>query len=777
MGNAGVNPQAVPVGLHAKDVVADHIEVPGCGAGKPAVFGLAEVGRVLAGNHLAVHIRLHFVQVAFVLAVGGGDAAVQVEGAVAVAHHGFSGDNPGIVVAEDAGVLLVSRRVGGNFAQLQVILLVGGLQKHDAVLGFQIFVDGFKGLFRLAVLHADAGHHAIALAFDEDLAVVALPGADLVTEGVVGADEPFPVPAVGQHGLVHGVNLRLRLVGLGILAPAAKQRHQLRPDGHEHARNQHRLGHALVRRVGVGEGLEGLAGLVGEAVQVQAIVPVGPADERQAMGAPVVHHMVEAGLQVLQQGAAVLGIAVVGGGLVQDAEVAGLLDIGRGAGNQPQGVVVEASADVVVAFLGEGLILVVAAAVAELGGGDVQNALPCALGNLMDKAQQILAGIAEAHAAADAAFKHGSGAAHIEGDHALIGVPDVHHTAKLFIGGGQHIGAEQVIPVGLQGGKGSVDLPVFGQAAEQLPGGGLVDHAGGGPLFLLRHLHIAQDEVELLLFTGFQVHLQLMGGHGLPAGGNGVAHLASHDALRVFKAVIQPQEGFHIGVKAAQGSIHGVEGVVVAALAVLRFVVDDAALHLHLAGGEVALEVQHIVLGVPQAEFHKGGEDHVLALVGFVPQGDLVYLGVHPQGHEGKLAGAQAVLFAGDDGVAHAMAAGVLVQLGFDRLPAGVPHGAAVLDVEVAAAVVHGLVVIAVAGHAAQPCVAVEAVAARGVADDAKEILAAQIVDPGVRRSWRINDIFTGLVVKMAVFHCRFLHTSSVQGAAIFRQQYSTSRK
>ena len=480
---------------------------------------------------------------------------------------------------------------------------------------------------------------------------------------------------------------------------------------------------------------------------------------------------------MLQQGAAVLGIAVVGGGLIQDAEVAGLLDVGRRAGNQPQGIVVEAAADVVVALFGEGLILVVAAAVAELGGGDVQDALPCALGNLMDKAQQILAGIAEAHAPAHAAFKHGGGAAHVEGNHALVGVPDVHHAAQLFIGGGQHIGAEQVIPVGLQGGKGSIDLPILGQAAEQLFSGGLVDHAGGGPLLRLGHLHIAQDEVELLLLTSFQVHLQLMGGHGLPAGGDGVAHLAGHDALRVFKAVVQPQEGFHVGVEAVHGGVDGIEGVVIAALAVLGFVVDDAALHLHLAGGEVALEIQHIVLGVPQAELHKGGENHVLGGVGFVPQGDLMHLGVHAQGHEGQLAGAQAVLFAGDDGVAHAVAAGVFVQLGLDGLPARVPHGVAVLDVEVAAAVVHGLVVVAVAGHAAQPGVAVEAVAARGVADDAKEILAAQIVDPGVGRSWRVNDIFTGLVVKMAVFHCRFLHTSGVQGAAIFRQQYSTSGK
>lgn len=52
-------------------------------------FAWTEVLCVLAGNHLAVYIRLHLVQVADFLAVGGGNAAVQVEGVVAVADERF----------------------------------------------------------------------------------------------------------------------------------------------------------------------------------------------------------------------------------------------------------------------------------------------------------------------------------------------------------------------------------------------------------------------------------------------------------------------------------------------------------------------------------------------------------------------------------------------------------------------------------------------------------------------------------------------------------------
>ena len=46
---------------------------------------------------------------------------------------------------------------------------------------------------------------------------------------------------------------------------------------------------------------------------------------------------------------------------------------------------------------------------------------------------------------------------------------------------------------------------------------------------------------------------------------------------------------------------------VIAPLAVFRLVIDNAVLHLHLAGIEVALKVGGVVLRVPQAELD-GGE-------------------------------------------------------------------------------------------------------------------------------------------------------------------------
>ncbi len=77
--------------------------------------------------------------------------------------------------------------------------------------------------------------------------------------------------------------------------------------------------------------------------------------------------MVEGDAQVLHERHLGARLIVEGYGLVEDGEVAGLLDVGYGAENEPAGVVVEAAANVVVAALGQWLVLMVTAAVRELG--------------------------------------------------------------------------------------------------------------------------------------------------------------------------------------------------------------------------------------------------------------------------------------------------------------------------------------------------------------------------------------------------------------------------
>ena len=88
---------------------------------------------------------------------------VDLECPVSAPDNGFRDGDPGVVVAENAGIFFVSRRIGGNLAELDMIPCVGGLQDHNAVFGIQILLHGVESPDGLAALHADAGQDAEAL--------------------------------------------------------------------------------------------------------------------------------------------------------------------------------------------------------------------------------------------------------------------------------------------------------------------------------------------------------------------------------------------------------------------------------------------------------------------------------------------------------------------------------------------------------------------------------------------------------------------------------------
>ncbi len=122
-------------------------------------------------------------------------------------------------------------------------------------------------------------------------------------------------------------------------------------------------------------GLERLARGLREAVEVEAVVPVGAADQGQAVGTAVFENVMEGPPEVFEEAADVVGVVVERHRRVEDREIAGLLDVGGDALDQPEGIVVEPGPDIVVAALAQRLVLVVGAAVGKLGGGDVEDAL------------------------------------------------------------------------------------------------------------------------------------------------------------------------------------------------------------------------------------------------------------------------------------------------------------------------------------------------------------------------------------------------------------------
>jgi hypothetical protein len=91
--------------------------------------------------------------------------------------------------------------------------------------------------------------------------------------------------------------------------------------------------------------------------------------------------------------------------LIEDREVACLLDIGHSTEDEPAWVIVESATDIVVASFGERLILVVASSVGELCRGDIDNTLTCTGRNLVYETYEVLVGVTESHASSYTALE------------------------------------------------------------------------------------------------------------------------------------------------------------------------------------------------------------------------------------------------------------------------------------------------------------------------------------------------------------------------------------
>ena len=122
-------------------------------------------------------------------------------------------------------------------------------------------------------------------------------------------------------------------------------------------------------------------------------------------------------------------------GLVEDRAVAGLLDVGGDGEDQPQRVVVEPAADVVVAALRERLVLVVRAAVGSCVAAMSRIRSRARLRDHVDEAEQVLVRVAEAHPAPDPGLEHRGRARQVERHHALVRVPGVDHAVDVLVAG------------------------------------------------------------------------------------------------------------------------------------------------------------------------------------------------------------------------------------------------------------------------------------------------------------------------------------------------------
>ena len=133
--------------------------------------------------------------------------------------------------------------------------------------------------------------------------------------------------------------------------------------------------------------------------------------------------------------------------LVKNAEITSFAQVAAYSEYEPHRIVVESAADTVISALGKRLVLMVASAIGKLGRCDIYYALAGTLRNLMHESNQVLVGVTESHASANAALKERCATREAEGNHALVLVPDIDRTVHSVISALDIEDAEQIIPV------------------------------------------------------------------------------------------------------------------------------------------------------------------------------------------------------------------------------------------------------------------------------------------------------------------------------------------
>jgi len=103
----------------------------------------------------------------------------------------------------------------------------------------------------------------------------------------------------------------------------------------------------------VGGGLEGLSRRVGEAIEVQAVIPIRPANQRQLVRSQTFKCVLNSPLKVFEQGHFGASLVLVGHHFVKDGKIPGFFHVRRGCEYQPVRVVIETRTHVIIAAFGQ----------------------------------------------------------------------------------------------------------------------------------------------------------------------------------------------------------------------------------------------------------------------------------------------------------------------------------------------------------------------------------------------------------------------------------------
>ena len=162
-----------------------------------------------AGHHLTVDIRLGPADLTLIFQISRTGLFEDLESPAAMTENRLGTADPWIIMAEDSGIFLISRRVRRDLPKFYMIGCISRSLQDNAVSGIQAFFhtsertgsSGRTSIFRN--IRADSGHHTHSLWFDKDLAFFADLASYRIGHGIISTQEPVAVPAGIHNSLFH----------------------------------------------------------------------------------------------------------------------------------------------------------------------------------------------------------------------------------------------------------------------------------------------------------------------------------------------------------------------------------------------------------------------------------------------------------------------------------------------------------------------------------------------------------------------------------------------
>ena len=181
--------------------------------------------------------------------------------------------------------------------------------------------------------------------------------------------------------------------------------------------------------------------------------------------------------------------------------------------------------------------------------------------------------------------------------------------------------------------------------------------------------------------------------------------------------------------------------------------ITEVGFDLDFSGGEISLEVLLVIIGIPKAPLYIRKHFQIFDLVSGVDDIEKHDFACLSHGNEIQLIDADTVFRGVKAGISHAVTALVTVKFRLGRLPAGIPDCVSILYIYVLSVAVVGNIIVTISCNAQKPCIFIKRIAAACVGDQRKEVLVAQIVDPGKRSLGSGDDILPVCVIEISEFH------------------------